>query len=78
MGMPVYKWYRRNYPGTPIVWPAPRMRCVDELYRYIGNNPCPICRDEYLWFDFRNMPLIEQFLITGVFVALLSFAPDLE
>ncbi len=26
------------------------------------NNPCPICRDEYLVVDYRNLKLISQFI----------------
>lgn len=52
-GLPVHRWWRRNHKGTPQTWPNNPRRCIDEQYRYIGNNPCPICRDEYLWFDFR-------------------------
>lgn len=25
-------------------------------------NPCPICRDEYLVFDHRNVDLLKQFI----------------
>lgn len=25
-------------------------------------NPCPICRDEYLVLDYRNVDLLKQFI----------------
>lgn len=25
-------------------------------------NPCPICRDEYLILDYRNVDLLKQFI----------------
>jgi len=64
-GLPVSLWYRRNYPGSPLFWPQPAKRCIGTDYTYITNNSCPICRDEYLWFDFRNVPLLRQFMAPG-------------
>uniref|UniRef100_A0A915PSF2 28S ribosomal protein S18b, mitochondrial n=1 Tax=Setaria digitata TaxID=48799 RepID=A0A915PSF2_9BILA len=62
-GMPVYHFYRRNFKGQAIFMPKPRMFCVDKEGKFKVNHACPICRDEYLFFDFRNPALILQFLI---------------
>ncbi|XP_070156089.1 small ribosomal subunit protein mS40 [Polyergus mexicanus] len=56
----VWKLYRRNYKGQR----APRKTrktCVRGGIISTG-NPCPICRDEYLVFDHRNVKLLEQFI----------------
>jgi hypothetical protein len=68
-GISIHAWHRRNYPGKMFIysflfvihiftgnsknWRQPRLRCLDENFMYMNNSPCPICRDEYLWFDFR-------------------------
>lgn len=52
-GLPIYKWYRRNVAGQMMYQPPPRLFCVSKDGRYNTNNPCPVCRDEYLWFDYR-------------------------
>ncbi|MFH4975701.1 hypothetical protein AB6A40_002410 [Gnathostoma spinigerum] len=63
-GLPIYRWYRRNHKGQSKLQPKPRMYCIDKEGKFNVNNPCPVCRDEYLFFDFRNPALIEQFLAT--------------
>ena len=35
--------------------------CAEEGV-YIRGNPCPICRDEYLLLDYRNVKLLRQFI----------------
>jgi small subunit ribosomal protein S18b len=35
--------------------------CAEEGL-YIRVNPCPICRDEYLLLDYRNVKLLKQFV----------------
>lgn len=52
-GLPVYKWYRRNIVGQAILQPPPRLFCIDKEGRFRLNHACPICRDEYLFFDYR-------------------------
>ncbi|VDN50507.1 unnamed protein product [Dracunculus medinensis] len=64
-GLPVYMWYRRNVKGQLVLQPPPRIICLDKEGKFRTNNPCPICRDEYLFFDFRNPALIEMFLYQG-------------
>ncbi|KAM3728576.1 28S ribosomal protein S18b [Dirofilaria immitis] len=61
-GLPVYHFYRRNFKGQAIFMPKPRMFCVDKEGKFKVNHACPICRDEYLFFDYRNPALILQFL----------------
>ncbi|ETN84963.1 adaptor complexe medium subunit family protein [Necator americanus] len=53
------------FKGQSILQPPPRLFCIDKHGRFNVNNACPICRDEYLFFDFRNPALIEQFLSDG-------------
>ncbi|TKR81098.1 hypothetical protein L596_015034 [Steinernema carpocapsae] len=64
-GVPVYKWYKRNVRGQLITQSKPRLICIDAKGKFRLNNACPICRDEYLFFDYRNPALIEQFLAPG-------------
>ncbi|KAJ1365859.1 hypothetical protein KIN20_026317, partial [Parelaphostrongylus tenuis] len=64
-GLPIYRWYRRNFKGQAILQPPPRLYCIDRYGRFNVNHACPVCRDEYLFFDFRNPALIEQFLSDG-------------
>jgi len=64
-GVPVHRWYRRNVKGQWIMQPPPRMFCIDKIGKFNVNHACPICRDEYLFFDYRNPTLIEQFLLPG-------------
>jgi len=59
----VWELYRRNFACSnlrkEIVWT--RRKCI--VFGKIGTgNPCPICRDEYLVVDHRNLKLISQFL----------------
>ena len=56
----VWELYRRNYKGRKIHSPT-RHNCIIEG-RIETGNPCPICRDEYLVVDYRNIKLIKQFL----------------
>lgn len=57
---PVWKQYRRNHKG---VYPPKltRKTCIRQGKLATG-NPCPICRDEYLVLDHRNVDLIRQFI----------------
>ncbi|KAK0404572.1 hypothetical protein QR680_017518 [Steinernema hermaphroditum] len=64
-GLPVYKWYKRNVRGQMITQSKPRLVCIDTEGKFRLNNACPVCRDEYLFFDYRNPSLIEQFLAPG-------------
>lgn len=56
----VWKQYRRNHKG---VYPPKKTRktCIRQGKLATG-NPCPICRDEYLVLDHRNIDLIKQFI----------------
>ncbi|XP_062548504.1 small ribosomal subunit protein mS40 [Armigeres subalbatus] len=56
----VWKQYRRNHKG---LYPPNRTRktCIRKGKLSTG-NPCPICRDEYLVLDHRNVDLIKQFI----------------
>lgn len=62
-GVPVWHWYRRNIIGQEILQPKPRPSCLDEFGVYRTNNPCPVCKDEYLILDHRNIKLLEMFMI---------------
>ncbi|KAI1724194.1 tetratricopeptide repeat domain-containing protein [Ditylenchus destructor] len=64
-GDPVWKWYMRNVRASNKIQPPPRLFCIDKFGRFNLNNACPVCRDEYLWFDYRNPKLLQQFLIEG-------------
>ncbi|XP_015184265.1 PREDICTED: 28S ribosomal protein S18b, mitochondrial [Polistes dominula] len=57
---PVWTKYRRNHKGQ---FPSRKTRktCVRGGIISTG-NPCPICRDEYLILDHRNVKLLEQFI----------------
>ncbi|XP_058453759.1 small ribosomal subunit protein mS40 [Malaya genurostris] len=59
-GEPVWKQYRRNHKG---LYPPRKTRktCIRQG-RISTGNPCPICRDEYLVLDHRNVNLIKQFI----------------
>lgn len=59
-GEPVWKQYRRNHKG---VYPPKKTRkqCIRQGKLATG-NPCPICRDEFLVLDHRNVDLIKQFI----------------
>jgi small subunit ribosomal protein S18b len=57
---PVWKNYVRN--RTKQRFPHyTRDFCAEEGL-YIRGNPCPICRDEYLLLDYRNIKLLKQFV----------------
>ncbi|XP_053978272.1 28S ribosomal protein S18b, mitochondrial [Hylaeus volcanicus] len=57
---PVWKIYIRNYKGhTPP--PKTRKTCIRAEVIDTG-SPCPICRDEYLVLDYRNVDLLKQFI----------------
>lgn len=57
---PVYKQYRRNYKGHFMPYKT-RKTCIRGGVISTG-SPCPICRDEYLILDYRNIDLIKQFI----------------
>ena len=56
----VWEQYRRNYAGR-LIGSRTRKSCVVEG-RIETGNPCPICRDEYLVVDYKNVKLLKQFL----------------
>ncbi|KAL3871561.1 hypothetical protein ACJMK2_039552 [Sinanodonta woodiana] len=56
---PVWFHYRRNYKGW--ILPETRKTCIRARKMTTG-SPCPICRDEYLVVDYRNVRLLEQFI----------------
>uniref|UniRef100_A0A8R1HGE7 28S ribosomal protein S18b, mitochondrial n=1 Tax=Caenorhabditis japonica TaxID=281687 RepID=A0A8R1HGE7_CAEJA len=64
-GLPIYRWYKRNIKGQSKLQPPPRLFCIDKHGRFNLNHACPVCRDEYLYFDYRNPSLLEQFLADG-------------
>lgn len=57
---PVWKIYRRNFKGQlpPL---KTRKLCIRGGVIATG-SPCPICRDEYLVLDYRNIDLLKQFI----------------
>ncbi|XP_047365336.1 28S ribosomal protein S18b, mitochondrial [Vespa velutina] len=57
---PVWTKYRRNHIGQ-IPPRKTRKTCIRGGIISCG-NPCPICRDEYLILDYRNVKLLEQFI----------------
>lgn len=57
---PVWVQYRRNHKG-PFAPRRTRRTCVRQGLISAG-NPCPICRDEYLLLDHRNLELLHQFI----------------
>lgn len=58
--IPVWEQYRRNHKG---MYPPHKTRktCIRKGVISTG-NPCPICRDEYLVLDYRNLELLRQFI----------------
>jgi len=56
----VWKEYRRNHKGS-IPPKKTRKMCIRADMISTG-NPCPICRDEYLVLDYRNVDLLKQFI----------------
>jgi hypothetical protein len=57
---PVWVPYRRNFKG-PYAPRKTRKTCIRDGIISTG-NPCPICRDEYLVLDHRNVNLLKQFI----------------
>ncbi|KAL5011868.1 hypothetical protein ScPMuIL_010419 [Solemya velum] len=55
----VWKHYRRNFKGQ--YQPRTRKTCIRGGEISTG-SPCPICRDEYLIVNFKNIRLLEQFI----------------
>ncbi|KAM5145989.1 small ribosomal subunit protein mS40 [Mantella aurantiaca] len=55
----VWANYRRNHKG-PIPPQKTRKKCIRA--GKVCGNPCPICRDQKLYVDYRNTGLLEQFL----------------
>ncbi|XP_042303286.1 28S ribosomal protein S18b, mitochondrial [Sceloporus undulatus] len=56
---PVWFGYRRNHKG-PIPPQKTRKTCIRGTH--VCGNPCPICRDQNLFLDYRNVKLLEQFI----------------
>uniref|UniRef100_A0A8D0B2C0 Small ribosomal subunit protein mS40 n=1 Tax=Salvator merianae TaxID=96440 RepID=A0A8D0B2C0_SALMN len=56
---PVWFGYRRNHKGQ-IPPQKTRKTCIRG--KHICGNPCPICRDQNLFLDYRNVKLLEQFI----------------
>lgn len=45
--------WKRNL-RTQLKWQPPtRLFCIDRNGRFNVNNACPVCRDEYFFFDYR-------------------------
>ncbi|XP_076068736.1 mitochondrial ribosomal protein S18B [Oratosquilla oratoria] len=59
-GQPVWVNYRRNFKGS-FAPRKTRKMCIRQGKLATG-NPCPICRDEYLVLDYRNIKLLQQFI----------------
>lgn len=57
---PVWKFYRRNFKGQYLPRKT-RKTCIRNKMISTG-SPCPICRDEYLVVDYRNIDLLKQFI----------------
>ncbi|XP_078039838.1 mitochondrial ribosomal protein S18B [Augochlora pura] len=57
---PVWKLYRRNFKGQ-LPPQKTRRTCIRNNVISTG-SPCPICRDEYLIIDYRNVELLKQFI----------------
>ncbi|XP_006011869.1 28S ribosomal protein S18b, mitochondrial isoform X2 [Latimeria chalumnae] len=62
---PVWADYRRNHKGG-IPPQKTRKTCIRG--GKVCGNPCPICRDQKLQIDYRNVKLLEQFMCphTGI------------
>jgi len=56
----IWELYRRNIAGRKTA-SRTRKSCVIDG-RIETGNPCPVCRDEYLVVDYRNVKLLKQFL----------------
>lgn len=61
---PVWKPYRRNAKRS--FYPPIRRTCIRNGVVTTA-SPCPVCRDDYLVLDYRNVKLLKQFVsvITG-------------
>lgn len=59
-GYLVWEQYRRNHKGI-FAPKRTRKTCIRQGKISCG-NPCPICRDEYLVLDHRNVNLLKQFI----------------
>ncbi|CAG9567023.1 unnamed protein product [Danaus chrysippus] len=57
---PVWFLYRRNHKGG-FAPRKTRRTCIRNGIISTG-NPCPVCRDEYLILDPKNVSLLEQFI----------------
>lgn len=57
---PVWVKYRRNHKGA-LPPRKTRRTCIRKGVISTG-NPCPICRDEYLVLDEKNIDLLKQFI----------------
>lgn len=57
---PVWVPYRRNFKGA--FGPRKTRRTCIRYGQISTGNPCPICRDEYLVLDHRNIELLKQFI----------------
>lgn len=56
----VWRSYVRNHKG--VYAPKNTRKTCIRFRRLVTGNPCPICRDEYLVLDYRNVDLLQQFL----------------
>lgn len=56
---PVWVPYRKNTKGN--LYPPIRTTCIRSGVITTG-SACPICRDDYLVFDYRNVKLLKQFI----------------
>ncbi|XP_013923393.1 PREDICTED: 28S ribosomal protein S18b, mitochondrial [Thamnophis sirtalis] len=56
---PVWLGYRRNFKGQV---PPQKTRKMCIRRGHVCGNPCPICRDQHLVLDYRNVKLLEQFI----------------
>lgn len=59
----IWTIFRRNFGGQFFKTPyLTRVTCVGEDGFINTGSPCPICRDEYLVLDYRNVKLLKQFV----------------
>jgi small subunit ribosomal protein S18b len=56
----IWELYRRNFHKGKVNRRT-RRSCIWHA-RVTTGNPCPVCRDEYLVVDYRNVKLISQFI----------------
>jgi len=56
---PLWVKYRRNHKRQFA--PQTRETCIRQG-RISTGSPCPICRDEYLVLDYRNVKLLQHFI----------------